>query len=116
MTGMVCDVPEPPKYRAFLSYSHRDTRAVARLHARLERYRPGKDLAGRDTPLGPVPASLRPVFRDRSEFGAGGPREALDCRTAGGFRCATGIGTESVGSPVRCANIGRSTQNKPTAE
>src|ERR1019366_6875413 len=53
------------------------------LHRRLEGLRIDKDLAGRDTPLGPVPNSLRPVFRDREEFNAGGTlpeltRAALD--------------------------------------
>ena len=76
-------MPEPPKYRAFLSYSHADTRVAARLHSRLEGFRIDKDLAGRDTPMGPVPAALRPIFRDRAEFDAGGSlaamtREALD--------------------------------------
>ena len=76
-------MPEQPKYRAFLSYSHADSRAAARLHARLEGFRIDKDLAGRATPMGPVPALPRPVFRDRAEFDAGGSlaaltREALD--------------------------------------
>ena len=30
-------------------------------------------LSGRDTALGPVPKSLRPIFRDREDFSAGGP-------------------------------------------
>ena len=30
-----------------------------------------KDLAGRETPLGPVPATLRPIFRDREDFAGG---------------------------------------------
>ena len=72
-----------PGYTAFISYSHRDSRAAERLHRRLEGLRIDKDLAGRDTPLGPVPSSLRPVFRDREEFNAGGTlpeltRAALD--------------------------------------
>jgi tetratricopeptide (TPR) repeat protein len=59
------------RYRAFLSYSHRDTAWAKWLHAALERYRIDRDLVGRETPVGPVPKSLRPIFRDREEFSAG---------------------------------------------
>ena len=59
------------KYRAFLSYSHRDTPWAKWLHAALEGYRIDKDLVGRQTPAGAVPKSLRPIFRDREEFSAG---------------------------------------------
>jgi hypothetical protein len=38
---------EPLKYRAFLSYSHRDSAAAKRLHARLEAFRIDKDLGAR---------------------------------------------------------------------
>src|SRR5580704_1351897 len=66
--------PDPPplKYRAFLSYSHRDSAAAKRLHTRLEAFRIDKDLVGRDTATGPVPKQLRPIFRDRHDFDAGG--------------------------------------------
>jgi hypothetical protein len=64
--------PEPCKYRAFLSYSHRDAAAVKRLHGRLEGFRIDKDLVGRETPMGPIPKHLRPIFRDRHDFDAGG--------------------------------------------
>src|SRR5712672_2958747 len=59
------------KYRAFLSYSHRDTAWAKWLHAALEGYRIDKDLAGRATASGPVPKTLRPIFRDREDFSAG---------------------------------------------
>jgi tetratricopeptide (TPR) repeat protein len=59
------------KYRAFLSYSHRDKAWARWLHTALEGYRIGKDLVGRDTPAGPVPNALRPIFRDREDFSAG---------------------------------------------
>jgi len=62
----------PCKYRAFLSYSHRDTAAAKRLHGRLEGFRIDKDLVGRETPMGPIPKHLRPIFRDRHDFDAGG--------------------------------------------
>lgn len=59
------------KYRAFLSYSHRDTVWAKWLHRALEAYRIDKDLIGRETPNGPVPKTLRPIFRDREDFSAG---------------------------------------------
>jgi tetratricopeptide (TPR) repeat protein len=61
----------PPKYRAFLSYSHRDDWWADWLHDQLERYRVPRDLERRDTEVGPVPATLRPIFRDRDDFAAG---------------------------------------------
>jgi tetratricopeptide (TPR) repeat protein len=63
--------PIPFKYRAFLSYSHADTRLARRLHRRLEAFRIDKDLIGRPTAHGAVPATLRPIFRDRDDFTAG---------------------------------------------
>ena len=60
------------KYRAFLSYSHADSGVAKRVHGRLEGFHIDKDVVGRDTPAGPVPATLRPIFRDRNEFDAGG--------------------------------------------
>ncbi len=58
-------------YRAFISYSHADTASAKWLHRGLEGFRIDKDLAGRETPLGAVPKTLRPVFRDREDFTAG---------------------------------------------
>ncbi len=59
------------KYRAFLSYSHADTGVAKRVHARLEDFHIDKELIGRATPAGPIPETLRPIFRDRNEFEAG---------------------------------------------
>ena len=59
------------KYRAFLSYSHVDTPTAKWLHAALEGFAIGQDLVGRETELGPIPPTLRPIFRDRDEFVAG---------------------------------------------
>ena len=59
------------KYRAFLSYAHADAKWAKWLHGRLETFRIDKDLAGRETPHGPVPKTLRPIFRDRDEFTGG---------------------------------------------
>src|SRR5262249_16901398 len=57
-------------YKAFLSYSHADTKTAVWLHKRLECF-PLRGLAGREAPLGPVPKQLRPIFRDREDFSAG---------------------------------------------
>jgi tetratricopeptide (TPR) repeat protein len=61
----------PFRYRAFLSYSHRDKAWGDWLQRALEGYRIDKDLVGRQTPAGPVPKTLRPIFRDRDDFSAG---------------------------------------------
>jgi formylglycine-generating enzyme required for sulfatase activity len=63
--------PAPPKYRAFISYSHADTPWAKWLHRGLESFRVDKDLAGRETATGRIPDSLRPIFRDRDDFTAG---------------------------------------------
>lgn len=56
------------KYRAFLSYSHRDARWGAWLHKALESYRPPRQLIGSLSERGPVPKRLVPIFRDREEL------------------------------------------------
>ena len=62
------------KYRAFLSYAHADSRWGKWLHGALERFPIAKDLADRPTAIGPVPKSLRPIFRDRDDFAGGHAR------------------------------------------
>jgi tetratricopeptide (TPR) repeat protein len=57
-----------PKYRAFLSYSHRDAKLAAWLHRALESYRLPKQLIGTSTALGTVTKRLTPIFRDREEL------------------------------------------------
>jgi hypothetical protein len=59
------------KYRAFISYSHADTGWAKWLHRALEGFRIDKDLVGRETTIGTIPKSLRPIFRDRDDFTAG---------------------------------------------
>ncbi|HXI67869.1 MAG TPA: toll/interleukin-1 receptor domain-containing protein [Steroidobacteraceae bacterium] len=59
---------DSPRYRAFLSYSHRDGKWGTWLHKSLESYRPPKQIVGTVTPRGPVPKRLTPVFRDREEL------------------------------------------------
>jgi formylglycine-generating enzyme required for sulfatase activity len=63
--------PREPKYRAFISYSHADTKWAKWLHSALEAFRIDQDLVGRETAMGKIPAALRPIFRDRDEFTAG---------------------------------------------
>jgi eukaryotic-like serine/threonine-protein kinase len=50
------------EYRAFLSYSHRDKSWGLWLHRVLENYHIDKNLVGRETSVGPVPKTLRPIF------------------------------------------------------
>ncbi len=61
----------PPKYWAFISYSHRDEAVAQWLQKRLETYRLPRALVGRVTAQGPVPRQARPVFRDRDDLHAG---------------------------------------------
>jgi len=58
------------KYRAFLSYAHamRNGRSGC-MPARDVPHRQGP--RGRETPHGPIPKTLRPIFRDRDEFTGG---------------------------------------------
>jgi tetratricopeptide (TPR) repeat protein len=59
---------DQPKYRAFISYSHRDSKWADWLHKGLETYRPPKTVIGTHTPRGVVPKRLAPIFRDREEL------------------------------------------------
>jgi tetratricopeptide (TPR) repeat protein len=59
------------RYRAFISYSHKDSSAAKWLHKQLEAFPIDKELVGRETALGPIPKALSPVFRDRDDFTAG---------------------------------------------
>lgn len=58
------------RFRAFISYSHRDAVAAARLHRQLERFVVPRRLVGKPGRLGPVPARLSPIFRDREDLPA----------------------------------------------
>jgi hypothetical protein len=60
------------RYPAFLSYSHRDQAVAEWLHHELETYRVPSRMVGRETPLGPVPSRLTPIFKDRDELSAAG--------------------------------------------
>jgi tetratricopeptide (TPR) repeat protein len=56
------------RYKAFISYSHRDRKAAQWLHRALETYRPPRLLSKGG--VGLSDASLRPIFRDRDELSA----------------------------------------------
>lgn len=56
------------RYRAFISYSHRDKTWAAWLHRALETYVVPRRLVGRTTAFGPVPSRLVPIFRDSDEL------------------------------------------------
>lgn len=62
-------MPAPDfRYRAFISYSHRDRALATWLHRALETYRVPRRLVGQATHMGRVPARIAPVFRDREEL------------------------------------------------
>ncbi|MGH8172066.1 MAG: TIR domain-containing protein [Rhodanobacteraceae bacterium] len=56
------------RYRAFISYSHRDSAWADWLQRALESYRIPSRLIGLTTRAGVIPARLAPVFRDRDEL------------------------------------------------
>ena len=56
------------RYRAFISYSHRDKAWAGWLHRALETYAVPKRLVGQATAFGEIPARLAPIFRDRDEL------------------------------------------------
>ncbi|MEO8925717.1 MAG: toll/interleukin-1 receptor domain-containing protein [Caulobacteraceae bacterium] len=58
------------RYWAFLSYSHADRKWANWLHHALETYAIPRRLVGRQTPAGPAPGRLRPLFKDREELAA----------------------------------------------
>lgn len=55
-------------YRAFISYSHEDSRAAIRLHRSLEGYRVPERLRSVPGEFGPVPERLSPIFCDREDL------------------------------------------------
>jgi tetratricopeptide (TPR) repeat protein len=59
---------DAPKYRAFISYSHRDSDWASWLHGSLEKYHLPKPLIGTVTSHGEVPKRIAPIFRDRDEL------------------------------------------------
>ncbi len=58
------------KYKAFISYSHKDERWGRWLHRRLEAYPIPSNLVGVSTKAGIIPKRLKPIFRDKEELAA----------------------------------------------
>jgi hypothetical protein len=56
------------KYRAFISYSHKDEKWASWLHNALETFKVPKYLVGQETAMGTVPERMGKVFRDREEL------------------------------------------------
>jgi len=56
------------KYRAFISYSHKDEKWASWLHKALETFRVPKYIVGKTTTMGTVPEKMGKVFRDREEL------------------------------------------------
>jgi len=78
---------ETQRYRAFLSYSHRDAPIAQKLHRRLETYSVPRALRGVRPDGSSVPARLGTVFRDRDELASASSlsrsiEEALDASAA----------------------------------
>jgi tetratricopeptide (TPR) repeat protein len=70
-------LPEVTRYRAFISYSHVDKTAAAKLHRQLEGYRVPARLVGTIGARGEtVAARLTPIFRDIDELPASGDLSA----------------------------------------
>ena len=107
MADSPATAPVAIRYRAFLSYGHADTAWAKWLHRALERFHIDKDLVGRETPLGPVPKALRPIFRDREDFSGGASLTdatlaALDASAALIVLCSTVAATRpAVNEEVR---------------
>jgi hypothetical protein len=57
-----------PRYRAFLSYSHRDEKIARWLHRKIETYAIPRDLVGSTTHNGVITRRLSPIFRDEDEL------------------------------------------------
>jgi tetratricopeptide (TPR) repeat protein len=56
------------KYRAFISYSHKDEKWASWLHKALETFKIPKYLVGETTGMGTIPERMGKVFRDREEL------------------------------------------------
>lgn len=56
------------RYKAYISYSHKDEVLAAWLHRAIEAYRVPHGLVGRQTDTGEIPNRICPVFRDRADL------------------------------------------------
>jgi len=69
--GVRTIAPTENRYKAFISYSHKDRAWGDWLHRELETYEIPRELIGKSYSAGPIPQSLRPVFRDICDLAAG---------------------------------------------
>ncbi len=58
-------------YKAFITYSHSDSKAAARLQRSLESFRVPARLVGKPGSHGPIERRIGTIFRDREELSAG---------------------------------------------
>ncbi len=56
------------KYRAFITYAHKDEEKARWLRKKLEDFKIPKHLIGQHSQYGPIPSRLYPIFRDRDEL------------------------------------------------
>ena len=75
------------RFKAFISYNHRERVWSTWLQRSLEAYRIPKRLVGSEGEFGPVPRRLTPVFRDREDLPSasdlsGKVKEALEASEA----------------------------------
>lgn len=56
------------RYKAYISYSHKDEAWAKWVHRALESYHVPKNLVGNTTSVGAVPSRIRPIFRDRDDL------------------------------------------------
>lgn len=59
------------EYKAFITYSHKDSKAASRLQRSLESHRVPARLIGKDSPQGKIEARVGAIFRDREDLSAG---------------------------------------------
>lgn len=59
-------------YRAFISYSHADSRWARWVHRRVENYRLPSRLRRTEGEFGPLPDRFGPIFRDREDLSSAG--------------------------------------------
>ena len=78
---------DSPRYWAFLSYSHKDSKIADWLHDALEKYRVPRTLVGRETERGIIPPGFSPIFRDRHELAAAGDLGHTIKQALAGSRC-----------------------------
>lgn len=68
LSALVGAVGDDGRYAAFISYSHADMKVARWLHRAIENYRVPQALVGMAGDRGPIPARLRPIFRDEDEL------------------------------------------------